>query len=65
MTGFPVTPVRMIEDEKENSLWAWAKSRTEWRSEVVDTEMQWDYEGMLSNFPPDRLYAWSVYGYSR
>lgn len=45
MTGFPVTPVQMIEDEKQNAVWAWTKSKTEWRSEVMDEDAEWEYEG--------------------
>ncbi|KAF2446759.1 hypothetical protein P171DRAFT_429710 [Karstenula rhodostoma CBS 690.94] len=45
MTGFPVTPIRMIEDEREKAVWAWAKSSAQWRDDVRDAETDWDYEG--------------------
>ncbi|KAJ4355913.1 uncharacterized protein N0V89_003938 [Didymosphaeria variabile] len=45
MTGFPVTPIQMIEDEKQNAVWAWTKSKTEWKREVIDEDNEWDYKG--------------------
>jgi hypothetical protein len=45
MTGFPVTPMRMIEDERENAVWVWAKSEAQWQPDVVDGENEWDYQG--------------------
>jgi len=48
MTGFPVTPVQMIEDERQNAVWAWCKARPEWRGEVLDGDVEWEYEGMYT-----------------
>ncbi|OAG05271.1 uncharacterized protein CC84DRAFT_1177344 [Paraphaeosphaeria sporulosa] len=45
MTGFPVTPLRMIQDEAENAVWAWCRSWAEWRESVVDGDAEWGYEG--------------------
>ncbi|KAJ4297838.1 hypothetical protein N0V90_005734 [Kalmusia sp. IMI 367209] len=58
MTGFPVTAKAWIEDPEQNSVWCWAKSRAEWREEVMDGNMkeseegegkggrkEWEYEG--------------------
>jgi hypothetical protein len=52
MTGFPVTPLRMIEDSTENAVWAWAKGEVHWREDVVDDAMQWDYQGKRTAHPP-------------
>ena len=46
MTGFPVEAKAWAEDEVQNAVWCWAKSKAEWREEVKDgPEEEWVYEG--------------------